>query len=268
MNVLACFHVIPDYSCITQSQLDEIVDQKNLTYLDKNVQYFMRIISQYDESALEISLKIKDTLNESHISAVTINREENAAVLKKLLALPFNEITRIEPSRDIRFESIRKAELLVEHVQKTADIDVIVCGMQSGESNNGTTGFLLAHMLGWPCIRNVIDVEPLSNGQLHVQSKENSHISHYLVKKHAVLLIGNTTSSNLLRIATLKQKMAAKKRTIILQESTIQSLPNINVNSFNQQISPRKKVMIESGSDSEKATQAVALLVKTLEELK
>jgi electron transfer flavoprotein alpha/beta subunit len=172
------------------------------------------VINDFDESALEIGLRIKDK-TETNLRALTIGQE--VSFIKNLYALKYDEVIRISSETDIRFYSEIVANVISSYIGKEGtEQDLIIMGGQNGEGDNSKTPLLLAEMLGIPCITEVlsIDLDP-EEGILLIESFCDDGIKTQKVKTPCLVAIGNAPKCYL-RIPTLADKMKYKKKEVSL----------------------------------------------------
>jgi electron transfer flavoprotein alpha/beta subunit len=170
------------------------------------------VINDFDESALEMGLRIKDK-TETKLTALTIGQQ--VSFIKNLYALKYDEVIRIESKTDIRFYSEIVANVISSYICKEGtDQDLIIMGSQNGEGDNSKTPLLLAEMLGIPCITEVLSIELDSEeGTLVIQSLCDDGVKTQRVKTPCVVAIGNAPKCYL-RVPTLADKMKYKKKEV------------------------------------------------------
>jgi electron transfer flavoprotein alpha/beta subunit len=175
-------------------------------------------LSCFDESALEIALKLSDAAgnigSDVDLTGLTIGVQFIDPFLRKLLALRFDQAVRVDCDEDLRFAPEREAELIASYVRQDPQ-DVILLGWQSGVGDNAKTPLILAEMLGWPCISQVISLELDNQGALIVTNDLDDGRLQQIIQPPCVLTIGNAQST-ILRVPTLKDKMKYGKRPLTI----------------------------------------------------
>ena len=158
MKILVCFKAAPNVEMLLDE--DWVVDKK----LQIDTSFVKNDLSSYDESALEMALKLSDACDDLGISldlnALTVDGSGATPILKTLGALRFEKLVRIEPQEDLLFQPTKVATLISQYVLNHASQDVVLLGRQSDIGENAKTPFLAAEMLGWPCITQAIGIEP------------------------------------------------------------------------------------------------------------
>lgn len=216
MNILVCFKIVPELELLSH---DDWTADSNLTV---DVSFVKSIWNCFDESALEMMLKLSD-LSEGfdvsyHLNALTIGGTKCDTYLKTLYALGYEKAIRVHCNEDIRFVPEKIAFIIAEYVKNNHNQDVIVMGSQSSEGDNGKTPFLTAELLGWSCISQVIEVEPVSEKSLKVTSMSDIGILTQIIKTPCVLSVGNAPNSYI-RVPTLKDRMKSSKKEIELWQT-------------------------------------------------
>lgn len=209
MNILVCFTVMPEL----ESMLDEdwVVDQN----LHIDVGFLKQVLNCFDESALELAMRFSEAAQSLHLSpklsALTIAGPEATAILKTLAALRFDPVVRIESDQDLRFQSMSIAAILSRYVVERAPLDVVLTGIQSGIGENAKTPLLVAEMLEWPCITQVIEIEPVDETQLTVTCQVDNGLLQQTIQAPCVLSVGNAAYSYL-RVPTLTDRIQCGKK--------------------------------------------------------
>lgn len=258
MNVLVCFKVVPDLDLLSGS--DWLVDAN----LRIDTGFVPTMINPYDESALEMALKLSDyakTLNVPvSLNALTLGDEKANVFIKKLAALRFATTVRIAAGDGLSFLPEITAYVISRYVQEVYHQDVLLFGRHGGVGDNEKTPLLVAEMLGWPCITQVIRIETKSEDCLIVASTVDGGIVKQSIKTPCVLSVGNVPNAYL-RVPTLNDQIRYGNKPlqiIELQEfklaafqaryGTDAELIGLAAVSSNQQ-----SLVIEGGSPAEKA---------------
>jgi len=252
MNILVCFTVIPELEMLIDE--DWVVDEN----LQIDVGFLKHSLNCYDESALEIALKFSDAARKRHVSpnlsALTIAGPEANPILKTLNALRFNRVVRIDNHDDIRFNSMAIASMLSQYVSNRMPQDVLLMGWQSGIGENAKTPLLVAEMLGWPCITQVTEIEPVDNNHLMVTCQVDDGRLQQTIQIPCVMSIGNAPNSYM-RIPALKDRMQFGKRPVeVLHASDFEPFDEgIELVSLDVINHERSGILIEGATPEEKA---------------
>lgn len=223
MNILVCFIAGPD--------LDKLIDEDWV--IDKNLQidtsFLKPTLNSYDESALEIVLRLSDAAEKTKVSidhkALTIASTPATTILKTLNALRFKQVVRIDSQDDFRFRPGVIASILSQYVLKHAPQDVLLLGRQSSVGENARTHLLTAEMLGWPCVTQVAGIELVDENHLMVTSQVDDSQIRQQIQTPCVLSIGEVPNA-FMRVPTIKDRMLYGKRPIEILSTTDFQLPD------------------------------------------
>lgn len=211
IKILGTFKVVPDL---------ELLSEEDWTAGDENLvdtEFIKTVWNCFDESALEMMLKLSDQSErfgiDFHLGAVTIGKPLCDSYLKTLYALGFDVADRIECEEIMTFWPELTARLIVEYMSHTGGQDVLIMGRQSADGDNGKTPLLAAELLGWPCITQVIGIEPSTHNGLTVIHLTDSGTEKLEVSLPCVLSVGDAPSAYL-RVPTLKDRMGRGKRPV------------------------------------------------------
>jgi electron transfer flavoprotein beta subunit len=109
------------------------------------------VINPYDEHAVELALRIKEK-HGGHITILTIGDDSATRVVKHALAMGADEGILVQ---DPAFEgggSFATAHILSRAVQKIREFDLILCGRQAADWDEGLVGSILSDNLGLPLV--------------------------------------------------------------------------------------------------------------------
>ncbi len=215
MKVAVCFKIIADLNMPLDRDWN-VVDQGPV-----DLSFVRQVFNCFDESSLEMGLKLQAqseaVTDKIELTALTIDDQRADLFLKHLYALAYDHAVRIQPDdpMDLVFHPLWVSAVLSAYIADIGRQQLVILGMQGGEGNNGQTGYLVAERLGWPCIRNVMDIalKGPENG-LTVTSMTDRGTMMQTIDLPAVLITGNSPQSPFLRVPTLKQKVKASTRQI------------------------------------------------------
>jgi electron transfer flavoprotein beta subunit len=121
-----------------------------------------RLINAYDEQALEVALRIRDAGVECTIAVVSLG-EDVDKILKHCAALGANELASIKANAaDYDCHSV--AAILTAQIEKSGGADLILCGRQASDDDQGVVPGLIAEQLGMPLVTFASAVESSGDG--------------------------------------------------------------------------------------------------------
>jgi electron transfer flavoprotein beta subunit len=135
MKILVCISQVPDTTT-------------KIAFSDNNTKFntagVTMIINPYDEwYALVRALELKETGAASAVHLITVGKAEAEPVMRKALALGGDEAIRIDTDSNDPY--VVAAQIAA--YAKNENYDLVLCGKESIDYNNGITGAMLAEML-------------------------------------------------------------------------------------------------------------------------
>jgi electron transfer flavoprotein beta subunit len=258
MNVLVSFKIVPDLDLLSGH------DWKVYNSNRVDTRFVKKMINPYDESALELALKLADQAGNAgfsiDLSALTIADSGSDLTLKSLRALGYKKTTRIAEEDDLRFAPEKVAAMITAYARQRGNFDLIFMGRQSGVGDNAKTPLVTAELLGWPCITQVTGVERITARSLQVTAIADEGLVTRAIEPPCLLAVGNAPFSNL-RVPTLRAIKEQGERPIDLitmadLKSTLSSLPmkpDADLIKLEPISRKRKSVLIEGSNAVEKA---------------
>jgi len=249
MNILTCFKAVPD--------LDRMIDEdREPVDLQVETRYVRKILNYFDESALELSLRLFDEAGDlglpMTLTAMSVGGSEVNQFLKNLYALKVHQTVRVEAAGDLRFSPRFLAEIFRDYIEKNS-IDALFMGKQSADGGNALTPYYTAELLGWPCISDVAAVHLDKEGRLACTSRIDGGWLEQVVKPPCVFTVGDVQRTAL-RIPTLKDKMHYGKRDIeVIETGDIPVGEGFRLRKLTKVDHNRSSTVIPGGTPEEKA---------------
>jgi electron transfer flavoprotein beta subunit len=150
MKIIVCIKQI----CQTYAQTGRNVETHYLAPEDQILR-----INPYDEAALEIALTLKDKHPDIEIILLTLGPVIVEAELRRCLALGADSLYQIEQSASLG--SRQKAKILAGAIE-TLTPDLVLCGKESMDRQNGQVACFLAEFLNQPFV-SAIEALNISN---------------------------------------------------------------------------------------------------------
>jgi electron transfer flavoprotein beta subunit len=133
-------------------------------YIEFNDNIFR--INPYDEAALEMALALREMDKSIEVLILTLGPVISEKELRRCIAIGADAVYRIDTEEE--HDSWSKAVLLSQGI-KELKADMILCGKESVDKQNGQVGAFIAHHLKLPFVSDVINVEtgfkPVSTGK-------------------------------------------------------------------------------------------------------
>ena len=116
-------------------------------------------INPYDEAALEAALRIKDHVSGTRIILLTLGDIIAEEELRRCLALGADALHQIDA--DLTLDSFAKSKQLAGAARQLG-ADIILCGKESMDRQNGQIGAFMAGHLNYPFVSAIVDLEYFS----------------------------------------------------------------------------------------------------------
>jgi len=188
-----------------------------------DARYVRRILDCFDESALELALRLSDALvglgGTADLGALSVGAQDAEPHLKTLLALGFEQAAHVHTEAALDFAPAATAAVIAAYAALIDRSDLLMLGARSGPADDGTVPFRVAEQLGWPCLTQVTEVEPLADGRLRVTLMTDDGLQRLTARVPCVLAVGNAVVSHL-RVPTLTDRLAVRGRQPDVLEPT------------------------------------------------
>jgi len=161
MRIVVCVKEVLDPDAVNNyalaGRLEIGEDGKSLTQTT-----IPRLMNGFDEQALEAALQLRDAGAECRIGVVSVGLDP-AAILKHSAALGADEIAAI-PLEDPAPDYHVVANLLAAYIRSSGDADLVLCGRQASDDDQGVVPALICEALGMPVVTNARAVELAETG--------------------------------------------------------------------------------------------------------
>jgi electron transfer flavoprotein alpha/beta subunit len=190
MRILVSVKVTPDFEALREAEW--VAGAAN----GVETRYVRWILDCFDESALEMALRSAETLAARGVAvslgAMSIGGTEVESYLKTLYALGYE---------------------LAAYARRVDHSDLLLLGSRSDPGDSGVVPFLVAEALGWPCLTQVTEIEPLGDDRLRVTCLGDDGILRLTLRPPCVLAVGNAVVAHL-RVPTLTSRLAHRDKLI------------------------------------------------------
>jgi len=199
MKILVCISQVPDTSTRV------VLKDNNTTVESVGVTY---IINPYDEwYGLIRAIELKESGVASEIDLVTVGKANTEPVIRKALALGGDKAIRIDAdSNDPYLTAVYIADYA-----KSENYDLILCGKESIDYNNGTVGSMVAELLDIDYIGFATDIKTEGNTAIvkrEIEGGEETDASNF------PLVISCQKGVAEARIPNMRGIMAARTRPL------------------------------------------------------
>ncbi|MDE3112661.1 MAG: electron transfer flavoprotein subunit beta/FixA family protein [Chloroflexota bacterium] len=154
MKILVCAKQSPDSTVRVKVAGDgKSVDAAQITWA----------ISPYDEYAVEMALERKDADASTTVAVVSLGAARAKDSLRQALAMGCDEAILVSGPGADALEGLAVARALAK-VALEAKPDVVLCGRQASDDDQGLVGAALAEALGWPHVATITKFAPADAG--------------------------------------------------------------------------------------------------------
>jgi len=116
------------------------------------------VINPYDAQAVELALRLKEK-NGGKISVLTVGGSGSEKVVKHALSMGADEGAVLSDAAFEGSDAFGVALILAGAVRKLGEVDLVLCGRQAADWDEGLVGTALAEELSWPLVTLAADVE-------------------------------------------------------------------------------------------------------------
>jgi len=165
-----------------------------------------RLMNGFDEQALEAALRLRDAGAACRIGVVSVGPDATA-ILRHAAALGADEIASVpldEPSPDYHVV----AALLAAWIRSRDGADLVLCGRQASDDDQGVVPALVCEALGMPLVTNARAIEHQEDG-LRITRVTPDGDQVVAVSGPAVVTVSNELGEP--RYPTAARKLAARR---------------------------------------------------------
>lgn len=149
MRIVICVKEVLDPDAVDNyvlvGKLEIGADGKTLTQTS-----IPRLMNAYDAQAIECALKLRDAGVDCKIHVVSIGADPTK-ILQHSIAMGADEVAHI-PVDTGALDGFATASLLAGFVKKLGGADLVLCGRQASDGDQGVVPGLLGEMLGMPVV--------------------------------------------------------------------------------------------------------------------
>ena len=244
MNIVTCIKRVPT------TDMNPKVGPDGKSYDAAGVQY---MVSFYDEIAVEEAVRTKEKLG-GEVTVVTIGPAEASKEVRECLAKGADKGVLLTDPDWTRRDALSTAKALKAKIEELG-ADLVFTGRLATDRDNGAVGPMLATMLGWPCITDIVELD-INEGGGTAKREADGGLESYAFTLPAVLTCQKDLNEP--RYAGLKGIMAAKKKP--LEESACPEIPG-QIEVVGLELPPERKEgrIVGQGAD------AVSALIDALQ---
>ncbi len=200
MKIIACIKRVPT----TDLQARVAAGGKELD--PAGMQY---MISFYDEIAVEEALRVKEK-HGGEVTVLTLGPAEASKEVRECLAKGADKGVILVDPEGAKRDPLATAKALAAKIQELG-ADLVLTGRVATDRDNAAVGPMLATLLGWACVTDVVALE-IGAGKGSARREADAGVEIYAFALPAVITCQKDLNEP--RYAGLKGIMAAKKKPI------------------------------------------------------
>jgi len=147
------------------------------------------VINPYDVQAVELALRLKDK-HGGKIIVLTVGTEAAGGVVKHALSMGADEGVVLADKAFEDSDSFSTAYILAKTIQRIKDFDLILCGRQAADWDEGLVGSIIAENLGLPLVTLTKSIE-MTGEELRVTRVTLDGYQVFAVPMPAVVTVSN-----------------------------------------------------------------------------
>ncbi|HEY8449283.1 MAG TPA: electron transfer flavoprotein subunit beta/FixA family protein [Bacillota bacterium] len=172
------------------------------------------VMDSYAANALEVGLKLREQVAGSTLTVFCVGDERADEVIRQAFEVTADEGVRAWDPGWERLDALATAHILARAIVTAGGADVVLCGREAGDIEEGLVGPALAEELDAACVTVAERVAPGGpNDWLVVEKRGRSGLLRLAAEPPLVVTI-TSTKDNVLRMAKVKDKMLARRKRV------------------------------------------------------
>lgn len=201
MKLLVCLKQVPDSTMRIKVAPDgKSIVTEGLTWA----------ISPYDEYAIEMALERKDADPSTTVGVVSVGPARAKDALRQALAMGCDDATLVTGDGADALGGLATARALAKVVERQRP-DLVLCGRQASDDDQGFVGPALAEILGWPHVPTITTFAPRDGG---IEIWREVEGGHEVWKASGPVVVTAQKSQKEPRYPSLPGIMKAKKKEL------------------------------------------------------
>ena len=184
MKIIVCIKTIPDPE-IPPAKFK--LDEESKTVIPP--EGIPPVMNPYDLQAVELALRLKDQYG-AEVTVLTIDKKTSSSALKHALAMGADGGIVLFDETFEGLDSFSTAYILSQAVKKISNFELILCGRQAADWDEGLVGTILAEYLNLPLVTLGYDLD-LLDGEWRVKRSLLDGYQLFAVSSPAVVTVGN-----------------------------------------------------------------------------
>ena len=158
MDIIVCIKEVPDPEARAEkfsvdSAAKKVTPDPGVT----------RVISPFDENAIEAALQLKEA-HGGTVTVLTLGPDSSLEALKRGLRMGADAAVLVENQGFTEPDARGTAYILAKAIEKIGTYDLILCGRQAADWDQGVVGCSIAEIMDIPCVTIVSKIEVIDGG--------------------------------------------------------------------------------------------------------
>jgi electron transfer flavoprotein beta subunit len=223
------------------------------------------VMSPFDEQAVEAALRVRESMGEAKITAITVGPESARNVLKHALAMGADEAVLVSDEALDEAGAVLTALALSRAILALGPVDLVLTGRQAADSDAGVVGCGIAETLGFPIVTFARKVE-IAERVARIERVLADGFETLEVDLPAVVTISNELGAA--RKPTLRETMRAARKPVVAKNAAEIDLIPSDITRFaarvqrEQLYAPKKEGTCEIVAGADERAQAFALAAR------
>jgi electron transfer flavoprotein beta subunit len=175
------------------------------------------VMSPFDEQAVEAALRVRESIGEVKITAISVGPDSARNVLKHALAMGVDEalLVRDDALKDAPSELAALA--LAQVVRTLGAVDLVLAGRQAADWDAGIVGCGIAELLGFPVVTFARKVEVIGR-RVRIERVLADGFETIDAELPAIVTISNELGAA--RKPTLRETMRAARKPLAVRSAS------------------------------------------------
>jgi len=175
-----------------------------------------RILSPFDEAALEIALKLRDADPATRVAVALFDVSDSDALARSVGALRPDALRRIDARAVALWDAAGSASFFRDLLSADPTLDLVLIGREFGDLDDGVLPPCIAEKLGWRFAALIQQVSAME-GRLELMRERGRVRESFEIVPPMIASVTNDRK-NRLRHPLLKNLMLAKRSTFPLEK--------------------------------------------------
>lgn len=163
-------------------------------------------MNPYDLYGIEMALSLAEKYN-GVVETITMGPPQAKTVIIESICMGAKGGTVISDRKFAGADVLATAYTISQGIRKCGDFDVIICGKQTTDGDTAQVGAEVAEFLGIPNVANVLSVDEIKEGKVHLTATLDDKIVKMSVKTPCLISVDGDINSPRLPSYKVKQNV-------------------------------------------------------------